>query len=332
MDSSRPEADQVAANSSPDLSLIIVSWNVRDLLVTCLQALLSDDVRGALNLEVIVVDNASEDGSAEAARQFEGVRVIEAGENLGYGRGNNLGFSHATGRHYLVLNPDTEAQPGSLEALLCFAESHPRAGLVSPRLLNPDGSVQEAAFKFPTPAMAALDLFDLPALIPGRFRQRLLRSQLNGRYPNEARAAEPFRIDHPLGACMLINSQAFREAGGFDPQIHMYSEEVDLALRYEAAGWECWQVPAARVVHHGGQSTGQAPDRMFLELWRSRLYVYSRHYSAPASFALRSLLGLSQAMEVVRASVALRRGKIDRAEARRRRRRAGAVLRLAIEP
>jgi len=169
----------------PDLSVVIVSWNVRDLLARCLQALLSDQVRGDLKLEVIVVDNASTDGTVDALRRFEGIRVVEARENLGYGRGNNLGFCAARGRRWLVLNPDTIPLPGSLDALVRFADTHPRAGLVSPRLQNADGTVQPAAFKFPTLPMAALDLFQPPTLIPGRIRRRIMSSRLNGRYPKD---------------------------------------------------------------------------------------------------------------------------------------------------
>ncbi len=322
----RPSSDTL-----PDLSVVIVSWNVRDLLVQCLRALLSNEVRGDLRLEIIVVDNASSDGSAAEARAFEDVRVIETGRNQGYGKANNLGFDVARGRHLLVLNPDTIPQPGSLQALLAFAESHPRAGLVAPRLLNRDGSVQPAAFRFPTLAMAALDLFPMPVIIPGRLRLKIALSGLNGRYPREVTATKPFRVDHPLGACMLVNCEAYRQSGGFDPAIHMYSEEIDLALRYARAGWERWQVPEARVVHLSGQSTRQIPDRMFVELWRSRLYIYSRYHTRAGQIALGALLVISQLCEVIKTLWALTRGEIERQEARRRWRRAGTALRLVVK-
>src|SRR6266511_3660368 len=109
----------------PDLSVIIVSWNVRELLAQCLRALLSDEVRGDLRLEITVVDNASHDGSASVAQEYEGVRVIETGQNLGYGRANDLGLNAAKGSHLLLLNPDTIPQPGSLQALVAFMDSHP---------------------------------------------------------------------------------------------------------------------------------------------------------------------------------------------------------------
>src|SRR5215210_2418622 len=238
---------------SPDVSVVIVSWNVRDLLLNCIRAVRSPQVQGALSLEIIVVDNASSDGTRDALRALGGLKIILNDRNLGYGRANNLGFARAGGRYLLVLNPDTVPQPGSLEALVRFAGEHPRAGIVSPRLLNPDGSVQPAAFRFPTLSMAWLDLFPLPRVVPGRVRRRLLDSVVNGRYPHEQSATRPFRIEHPLGACMLLRREAYEGAGGFDPALFMYSEEIDLALRYRKSGWECWQVPSAGVVHLGGQ-------------------------------------------------------------------------------
>ncbi len=317
-------------NERPDLSVIIVSWNVRDLLVQCLAALFSPEVRDGLKLEVIVVDNASTDDSTEAACGFPQVKVVQNCHNIGYGRANNQGFQAAHGRHLLVLNPDTMPQPGSLEALLRFADSHPNTGIISPRLLNPDGSTQSAAFNFPTLPMYALDLFPVPRFVPGRIRYWLARSELNGRYPQGPRRAHPFKIDHPLGACMLINGEAYRQVGGFDPRLFMYSEEIDLALRYGEAGWQCWQVPVARVVHLGGQSTAQAPERMQIELWRSRLYIYRRYYTPFAQFALTGLLLLAQAREALLILFGRMIGRVTRLEAQRRGRMARALARLVL--
>lgn len=287
-------------------------------------------MRGALGIEIIVVDNASTDGSTDAARAFPGVKLIANRRNLGYGRANNQGFEAAQGNYLMVLNPDTVPQPGSLEALVEFAEAHPEAGIVAPRLLNADMTVQTAAFRFPTLLMAAIDLFPLPRIVPGRVRRWLAASPLNGRYPGEAKAVQPFRIGHPLGACMLINRRAYECVGGFDPAIFMYSEEVDLAMRFANAGWECWQVPAARVVHLGGQSTRQMPGRMFVELWRSRLYLYSKHYSPAARRALGALLAASQLLEIALVLFGMVLGKLSRRLARRRLRVAAAVIRLVF--
>ncbi|HET9495723.1 MAG TPA: glycosyltransferase family 2 protein, partial [Chloroflexia bacterium] len=276
---------------------------------------------GLATVEVLVVDNGSADGSAGAARRL-GVTVLSAGKNLGYGSANNLGFEAARGRYYLVLNPDTIPCSGAIDTLVRFAERNPKAGIVAPRLLNPDGSVQRSAFRFPTLAMTFLDLFPPPSWLPGRMRLWIANSRLNGRYRDEPHRNRPFRCDHPLGAAMLVRREAVERCGGFDPGIFMYSEEIDLSLRFSRGGYSCWQVPAAEVVHLGGQSTAQMPARMFVELWRSRLYLYGKHRSPVAQLALR---GLVTAAMLARIAVArIKRGRTDEMRAERQ------VLRLAL--
>jgi GT2 family glycosyltransferase len=275
------------------------------------------------------VDNHSTDGSVHAVRPFPSVKIIEMGHNAGYGRAANAGFEVARGRYLMVLNPDTVMHEGSLEALVQFADTHLRAGIVAPRLLNPDGSVQVSAFRFPTLAMAFLDLFPLPSFIPGRVRLWVYRSWINGRYPTEAVATRPFRIDHPLGACMLINRRAYEQVGGFDPALFMYSEEIELALRYRKRGWECWQVPQAKVTHYGGQSTKQLPDEMFLELWRSRLYLYRKYYPRAYRVALALMLAVSQIGQILTTKLRAATGSIAPNQASRLLRRARTALRLA---
>lgn len=265
------------------LGVVIVHYNTPVLLRGCLGAL-----RGcAMPLQVVVVDNASADRTVEALpAEFPEVRFLFNAENRGFAAASNQGIraladlTPSPGREVgegpiLLLNPDTVPQPGALEALVDFLESHPRAGAAGPRLLHPDGSLQENAFTFPTLPMSFLDFFPLHG--------RLYHSRLNGRYP-ERRAGAPFPIDHPLGACLLLRGAALEQVGLLDEGYFMYVEEVDLCYRLKRAGWEVWQVPAARVMHYGGQSTQQMPERMFLELHRSRYRFFRRHY--PPAFLL----------------------------------------------
>src|SRR5687768_4527011 len=313
-----------------DLSVVIVSWNVADLLRRCLEALISPHVLGGLRVEVIVVDNASSDASTDVARSFAEVRVIRSRINLGYGRANNIGFEIARGKYLLVLNPDTIPQPGCLRALLTFAEKVPQAGAVAPRLLNEDGSDQVSAFRFPTLAMAVLDLYPLPRAVPGRIRHWISTSRLNGRYSREPAASRPFRLDHPLGAAMLLRREAVDQVGGFDENLFMYSEEIDLAFRLAAAGWECWQVPTARIIHLGGQSTRQMPDRMLQELWRSRIYVFYKHRGRIPTIGLRSILAFAQIVQLIMTALRRTTGKASRGDVEARLRRAKAILRIAL--
>lgn len=268
----RPAMDQ----HSQTVAVVIVSYNTADLLRSCLTSL----VGCALPLHVVVVDNASSDGSAAMVRaEFPTIAVIALSSNLGFARGTNMGLAARglAGETYtLVLNPDTEVQPGAIEAMVAFLDAHPRVGMVGPRLLNPDGSPQAAAFRFPTPLMTALDLFPPGEVLPGR----LSGSWWHGRYPHEG-GTDPFPIDHPLGACMLLRSEVIAQVGGLDEGYFMYSEEIEWCWRVRAAGWAIWQVPVARVVHVGGAATRQFRWRMLVALYRSRARFAASHY-APA--------------------------------------------------
>jgi len=265
------------------LAVVIVSWNVRDLLRKCLTALLADIERAGVVARVVVVDSASADQSAQMAQnEFASVETLACAENIGFVGGNNLamqhlgllgaGAKHASGYTWL-LNPDTEVQPGALKSLLDFMELHPRCGLCGPRLLNADGSLQHGAFRFPGLIQLALET--------QRMLWRFRGTWLDGRYTPEAyTAGKPFRIGHPLGAAMLARNAAIKQVGGLDAAYEMYSEEVDWAMRMQKAGWERWCVPGATVVHYGGASSGQASERAERIKWRSRRYYYVQHYSA----------------------------------------------------
>lgn len=308
-----------------------MSWNTRDLLLQCLRSIREPDVSENLQLEIIVVDNASSDGSAEAASTMEGVKkVVALPRNIGYGRANNVGMKLAVGRYILILNPDTILLPSSLGALRRFAVQYPRAGLVAPRLLNEDGTLQPNAFRFPTLLMAAIDLFPLPNWIPGRLRHWIVNGPINGRYLIEQIANKPFMVDHSLGASMLIRREAYEACGGFSERIFMYSEEIDLALRYARTGWQCWQVPEAKVVHLGGRSTIQAPVAMQRELWRSRLYIYRTYRSRAAYLLLALLLLLAQCSGLFMLLVRRLIGAVSAAEAAKQRRLAYTLIRVAL--
>ena len=263
-----------------DLGIVIVNWNVRDLLAACLDSVYLDLAQSGSRLEasVVVVDNASHDGSVAMLKaQFPRTAVLEA-DNRGMGAGNNRGLRLLLDQYrpfaVLVLNPDTLVRPGSLAALVDFLRAHSRAGVAAPKLLNPDGSLQHAAFRFPGLSQLAFDLFPPP----GRLA-RLLNSPLNGRYPAAAyTAGQPFQVDHTLGAAFAVRAEAIVETGLFDETFTMYCEEIDWQWRLARAGWERWVVPAAQVVHFGGQSTRQAAAQSLLQLWASRRRLYQRYH------------------------------------------------------
>ncbi|MGN6811172.1 MAG: glycosyltransferase family 2 protein [Thermomicrobiales bacterium] len=301
-----------------DLSIAIVSWNTRDLLLRCLAAL--PDATSGLCVETIVVDNGSTDGTPEAVRaRFPAARVIEPGRNLGFAGGNNRGLAAATGRMVCLLNPDTEPRPGALVALVAYLDTHPTVGAAGPRLLNPDGSEQAVGFRFPTLTQIALDFFPLG----GRFAD----SRLNGRYPHQPRD-RAFPIDFPLGACIVARCEAVAATGPLDEGYFMYSEEVDWCRRMRAAGWEIVCLPTAEVIHWGGQSTAQASARMFIELHRSRLRYYRRFHGAAFVAAARLITRAGALKETLIAWRRYRHGDLPHDRWRERVRACGAVFRL----
>jgi len=262
------------------LAVIIVSWNVRDLLRACLESALADIEAAALPVSIWVVDNASSDGSVAMVRaEFPSVNLIADDRNLGFAGGNNaalraMGFPDRADDQpaaVLLLNPDTLIQPGALSELLRFIDRYPRAGLAGARLSFGDGSFQHGAFAFPGLWQLAIELLPLPG--------RLYESALNGRYARHLYQAEtPFPIDHPLGAAMLVRREAIWQAGLLDEGYQMYVEEVDWAKRIKTAGWLAYCVPTAHIIHLGGQSTAQVQAESFINLWRSRQRFYHKYY------------------------------------------------------
>jgi hypothetical protein len=265
----------------PRLSVVIVSWNVRELLASCLRSLFADLGRTGVDATVWVVDNASADGTPKmVATKFPNVRLMARDDNLGFAAGNNLALRailhqpRRTDRDSLVwlLNPDTVVQRGATGALLRTLENNPTVGVVGAKLLNPDGSLQQGAFRFPGLLQLAFELFPLP--------QRLYNTSLNGRYPERLYEGErPFPIDHPLGASMMVRPGTIDEVGLLDEGYHMYCEEIDWCWRMQEAGWHALCVPRAVVVHHTGQSTSQVPVKSFVNLWSSRARLYASHHT-----------------------------------------------------
>ena len=274
-----------ALSVGPDLAIIIVTWNVRHHLARCLDSLRHACLQDGVEAAVWVVDNASTDDTLQLVRDaYPWVHLITNDDNLGYVAANNLAIDLVLARApwLWLLNPDTVVPPGAIRKLLDFTADHPRAGLVGPKLLNPDGTLQECAFRFPGLSQAFFSLGLMPP--------RLYYTALNGRYPREAFSqTTPFRIDHPLGAAMLVRSTAVREVGALDPGFFMYCEEIDWAWRLNDAGWECWLVPDAEVLHVGGASSQQAKPETTRYLWESRAHLYRKHRSR----ATRSIVGLA---------------------------------------
>jgi len=247
-----------------DVSIVIVSYNVREMLRSCLASVYRMETRRGY--DVWVVDNASHDGSPEMVRaEFPEARLIANSENLGFAAANNQALERSTGTFALLLNCDAEIIGGSLDRLVDVMEAEPKTGLLGCKLVYADGSFQHSCFRFPGFGQLLLDLYPL--------HPRLSGTRLNGRYPRSA-YRHPFDADACLGACLL-----WRRATGlvFDPGYFMYVEEIDLCWRMKAAGWRVRYSPELTVLHHAGGSTRQTPSRSRRMLWESRRRFNRKH-------------------------------------------------------
>ncbi len=253
-----------------NLSVIIVSWNTRDLLDKCLQFLQYE--LSSIAHELFVVDNASSDGSAEMVKQLHPpVHLIENHTNRGFAAANNQALDLASGNYILFLNPDTEVQPGAVTILLEFLKQHPKAGVVAPQLLNTDGNIQRSCREFPTFASMFYELIGLSKLFPNQAQFRHYK-MLDWNHNDER------QVDQPEGACLMTRKLVIDQIGSFDPDYFMLFEEVDWCYRVKKAGWEIWFTPQAKVIHHYGQSIKQVKAKMILSSHQGLYRFWKKHY------------------------------------------------------
>jgi N-acetylglucosaminyl-diphospho-decaprenol L-rhamnosyltransferase len=263
----------------PDVSVSLVNTNSRELLLACLASLDGADA------EVVVLDNASEDGSVEAVRRrFPAVRVIEQRHRAGFGANHNTVIRATTGRYVFVLNEDTTSEDWGFERMVAHLDANPRVAALGPRLVYPDGRTQASAWRFPSPTVATLGLLTLG-------RAGVVQSS----------GSEARDVDWAMAAALLLRREALDDVGLFDEEFFIYSEETDLARRLREAGWRTQFFPHVRVVHHESQFSAGIPERRINEMWRGRHRYWRKHHSATgarlaalstgAQYATRALLG-----------------------------------------
>ena len=269
-----------------DVTVVIVSFNTRDVLRECLQSVFRET--GSLRVQVIVVDNASTDGSpAMVTQEFQDVLLIRSEINLGFGPANNLGIRSAGGRYLVLLNSDAFLTKGSLERSVAHMDTNPGVGLGGGRLIGRDGSWQPSARMFPTVFSDLLVLSGLAARFPrSRFFGRADRT-----WASPARAAE---VDWVPGAYAIVRTEVIKSIGHFDPRFFLYYEEVDLCKRIKDAAYSIWYWPDLVIIHIGGESSRQVRSLQLshtgaqLTLWRMRsmLLYYRKHHGFSAWFAM----------------------------------------------
>ncbi len=271
--------------SRPDLSIIIVNRNTRDLLEACLRSIIPPP--DTVTAETIVVDNASNDGSVEMVRRdFPDVQLIANDTNTGFAYPNNQGLAISAGRYVLLLNSDTMVQPHALERLVAFMDDHPGAGACGPMLRYPDGRLQPSSFNFHSPWRAFCDFSGLGTLFP--------RSRLFG---NQQRAFDHQRtgkVEAPMGAALLVRREVVETVGGLDERFRIHSNEIDWCYRMQRAGWDRYFVAEAEVVHHLGGTlrTENEGFRLQGEMLQNLFDYHRKHYGSVGLAWFRLWLGV----------------------------------------
>ena len=289
---SRSTASRITPGS---VSVVVVSYNARDQLRSCLRS-----VQAANAGEVVVVDNASDDGSPEMVRaEFPEVKLVANRDNVGYGAAANLALKRCDTPYVLLLNCDTVVSSGALGAMTRYLDQNPSAAVVGPRLTRTDGSLLRSCYPDPSPLDFLLDVSNLYRVVE---RVPFLRELSPRTWSHDRRRQVPW----VNGAALAIRREALAGVGGFDERFFMYSEETDLCYRLSRAGWEVHYAPVAEVVHVGGASASRRRADMIVEMYASMACFYQLHYPPRRLSQLGILIGVTSAARIVRDSIRLR--------------------------
>lgn len=260
--------------TAPDVTVSIVSFNTRDLLRACLRAVAATQ---GVRCEVVVVDNGSADGSADMVEaEFPAVQVIRNADNRGFAAANNLVVRRMGGRHLLLLNPDTEIRPDTVQVLAGYLDASPGTGICGPRIVFPDGTFQSCGYRFPTL---------LAEIRQSKNVNRAIKA-IAGPDTFVADSAEIREVEWVDGACLMIRRAVIDQIGPLDEQYFLYAEELDWCFSARRAGWTTVAVPTTTIVHHLGRSTAQVSDRSLMLLVGTRLRFYRKNRGLPTALAV----------------------------------------------
>lgn len=268
-----------------DLSIVIVNWNTRELLSRCLRSVY--DTTRHLGFEVIVVDNASTDGSRDMVRrEYPGAILIASAENEGFAKANNRAIRRSQGRYILLLNSDAFVCENTIEHMVTFMEGRPEAGMAGCKLLYEDGRLQPSCYAFPTLFTEFYIAVGLDKLFP--------RSRLFGKYCMTYWDFDDVReVDVILGAFMLVRATAVADVGLMDERYFMFSEEVDWCYRFKEKGWKIYFYPHVEAVHLWGGSTRQVQAEMLMQLYGNRIEFFRKHYGKLSARLLKLVIGFN---------------------------------------
>jgi len=280
------DAKRLMTTNTIDLSIIIVNWNTKQLLLNCIASIYRTVHRSSF--EIIMVDNGSTDGSVEAVSQtYPAVMIIANTANLGFAKANNVALGRMSGRYAVVLNSDTILKESALDKMYDFMEHHPQAGMCGPQLLNENSSKQDSVGDFPTLLTEFVSKRLIRIVFPERYRQAFKSKN--------AEFNSPAEVDFIVGACMVVRKVAMDEAGMLDEDYFFLYEEVDWCFRMKKAGWLIYHLPDTEIYHLGGQSMKEINLHARIESWRSRYLFFKKslQLSSVAWYGLL-LLGFGQ--------------------------------------
>ena len=274
-----------------DLSIIIVSWNAKKYLEKCIASIIGKTVK--YQTEIIVVDNASTDGSVELVKgQFPKVKVICNDTNLGFAKANNIGIKQGTGKYICLINSDVEILQGCFDSMVSYMEKNPEIGILGPQILDSNGNIQRSCMGFPTLWNAFCRALFLDKLFP--------KSELFGSYLmtfQNQNTTQP--VDIINGCFWMVKKKVLKQVGLLDERFFIYAEDKDWCKRFWDAGWKVVYFPQAQAIHYGGASSSNAPIRFYIEMYRANYEYWKKYHSRPAQLTFLLITGLHHIIRLI---------------------------------
>ena len=279
------------ATGEPALSIVIVSWNAKQYLLNCLRSLA--EARDEQDIEILVIDNASTDGSCEAVDEhYPEVILIRNETNLGFAKANNIGLRKSRGRYVCLINSDVVVFPGCLHTLSTYMEEHPGVGMIGPRILNPDGTLQTSIGLLPS-------LGRLMGLSIGLNRLFPRSSVFSGLHLSPRAHRHTRSVEVMIGCFWMVRHSAFTDVGLLDEDFFIYGEDIDWCKRFSEAGWKIIYHTDAEAIHFGGASSSRAPTRFFLEKKKADLRYWKKHHGRIACACYLAISFLHQGARIL---------------------------------
>jgi hypothetical protein len=274
-----------------DLSIIIVNWNTQDILRDCLRSIYEQGCER--DIEVIVIDNASTDGSVEMVKKdFPQVTLIENSRNLGFARANNIGIHQSSGRYICLVNSDVIVLNGCIEKLISFMDNHPAAGMVGPRILNQDRTLQPSCRHFPTIWNNLCQALGLNKLFP---KSRFFSETFMNYWAHDIVQ----KVDVLSGCFWMVRREALNKVGLLDEDFFIYGEDLDWCRRFHHAGWDIIFYPNAETIHTGAASSNNDPIRFYIEMQKADLHYWQKHHGSIGRTVYAAIIFLRHLLRLV---------------------------------